>query len=98
MEGPGTIVSFETRFSAFFVIAAALTTTPAPSNAQTAVDACATVAPPPLPDYEQPPIPAPGYIWTPGYWGWGEEGYYWVPGIGWNRPRSACSGHRDIGP
>ena len=25
-------------------------------------------APPPLPEYDQPPIPAPGYIWTPGYW------------------------------
>lgn len=37
-------------------------------------------APPPLPDYDQPPIPEPGYLWTPGYWAWGVEGYYWVPG------------------
>jgi hypothetical protein len=36
--------------------------------------------PPPLPDYEQPPPPGDGYIWTPGYWGWGPAGYYWVPG------------------
>ena len=38
-----------------------------------------TIAPPPLPVYEQPPIPGPGYIWTPGYWAW-DGSYYWVPG------------------
>ncbi len=38
------------------------------------------VAPPELPVYEQPAIPAPGYIWTPGYWAWGGDDYYWVPG------------------
>jgi len=38
------------------------------------------VAPPPLPVYEQPPIPGNGYIWTPGYWAYGPGGYYWVPG------------------
>lgn len=40
------------------------------------------VAPPPLPVYDQPPIPGPGYIWTPGYWSWDDEDgdYYWVPG------------------
>ena len=50
---------------------------PAPAYAQEAVD----IAPPPLPVYDQPPIPAPGYIWTPGYWAWDDDtGYYWVPG------------------
>ena len=43
--------------------------------------------PPELPDYEQPPIPAPGYIWSPGYWGGGPLGYYWVPGT-WVEPPS----------
>lgn len=38
------------------------------------------IEPPVLPVYEQPPIPGPGYIWTPGYWAWGPDGYYWVPG------------------
>jgi hypothetical protein len=38
------------------------------------------VAPPVLPVYEQPPIPGPGYIWTPGYWAYADDGYYWVPG------------------
>jgi hypothetical protein len=42
-------------------------------------------APPPLPDYEQPPIPAEGYLWTPGYWGYGGGGYFWVPGT-WVQP------------
>jgi hypothetical protein len=36
-------------------------------------------APPLLPVYVQPPCPAPGYIWMPGYWAW-DDGYYWVPG------------------
>ena len=38
--------------------------------------------PPPLPVYVQPPCPAAGYIWTPGYWAWDLDfgDYYWVPG------------------
>jgi hypothetical protein len=41
-----------------------------------------TIAPPPLPIYEQPVCPGDGYLWTPGYWAWGEDidDYYWVPG------------------
>lgn len=50
-----------------------------------AVAVTAQEAPPPLPDYEQPPIPADGYLWTPGYWGYGGGGYYWVPGT-WVQP------------
>ncbi|GAB2585582.1 YXWGXW repeat-containing protein [Dyella jejuensis] len=38
------------------------------------------IPPPPLPVYVQPPIPASGYMWTPGYWAWNGAGYYWVPG------------------
>jgi hypothetical protein len=37
-------------------------------------------APPPLPEYQQPPAPEPDDLWTPGYWGYGPGGYYWVPG------------------
>ncbi len=44
-----------------------------------------TEAPPPLPEYDQPPAPADGYEWTPGYWAWGPYGYYWVPGV-WVEP------------
>ncbi len=42
-------------------------------------------APPVLPVYVQPPLPAAGYIWTPGYWAYGAAGYYWVPGV-WVMP------------
>lgn len=39
-------------------------------------------APPALPVYEQPICPGDGYLWTPGYWGWGDDfdDYYWIPG------------------
>ena len=37
-------------------------------------------APPVLPVYVQPPCPEPGLMWTPGYWAYGPDGYYWVPG------------------
>ncbi|MGB7586015.1 MAG: hypothetical protein WBM11_14315, partial [Terriglobales bacterium] len=36
--------------------------------------------PPALPVYVQPPCPAVGYMWTPGYWSYGPDGYFWVPG------------------
>ncbi len=38
------------------------------------------VGPPALPVYAQPICPGPDYIWTPGYWAYGPDGYYWVPG------------------
>src|SRR5271170_1723352 len=51
------------------------------SNAQSVgLGVSAQVAPPALPIYEQPPMPAAGYLWSPGYWAWGPAGYYWVPG------------------
>ena len=44
------------------------------------------IAPPELPVYEQPIIPAEGYIWTPGYWSYSDDGgYFWVPGT-WVEP------------
>jgi hypothetical protein len=39
-----------------------------------------TTPPPPLPVYVQPVVPGPDFIWVPGYWAWGEFGYFWVPG------------------
>ena len=42
-------------------------------------------APPPLPDYDQPPIPTEGDMWTPGYWAWNGYEYFWVPGT-WIEP------------
>jgi WXXGXW repeat (2 copies) len=41
-----------------------------------------TIAPPPLPVYEQPICPEDGFIWTPGFWAYDSDfdDYYWVPG------------------
>ena len=57
----------------------------APNQASAQISISVTIAPPPLPVYEQPPIPDDGYIWTPGYWDYGDDGYYWVPGT-WVQP------------
>ncbi len=42
-------------------------------------------APPPLPEYDQPPAPQDNDLWTPGYWNYANTGYYWVPGV-WCAP------------
>jgi hypothetical protein len=51
-----------------------------PSFSQVAV--VVSFPPPALPVYDQPPCPAEGYIWTPGYWAYDDAygDYYWVPG------------------
>jgi hypothetical protein len=52
-----------------------------PASAQIGIGISVRIAPPALPVYAQPICPGPGYLWTPGYWGWNEDGgYYWVPG------------------
>jgi WXXGXW repeat (2 copies) len=72
------------RFLAFglmlLIIPAALSF---PSSAQIGIGIGISVhiGPPALPVYEQPICPGAGYLWTPGYWGWNDDGgYYWVPG------------------
>src|ERR1700758_1464045 len=52
----------------------------APSYSQVRFGVSITIAPPELPEYEQPVCPGEGYIWTPGYWAYGDDDYYWVPG------------------
>jgi len=76
----------------------AATDNQAPADAQADANAAAGEAaindanlaadqpPPPLPDYDQPPPPADNYLWTPGYWGYADAGYYWVPGVWINPP------------
>jgi hypothetical protein len=66
------------RFIRPFLLAIAMLFLSSASFAQIGV--AITIAPPALPVYEQPVCPGDGYIWTPGYWGWGDDGYYWVPG------------------
>jgi hypothetical protein len=55
---------------------------------EAAIDAANIAAdqpPPALPDYDQPAAPGDDFMWTPGYWGYADAGYFWVPGV-WIRP------------
>jgi WXXGXW repeat (2 copies) len=61
------------------IAALPLVALPAVSQAGLSVGVSVNIAPPALPVYVQPPCPAQGYLWMPGYWAW-DEGYYWVPG------------------
>ena len=58
-----------------------IATMAAPSKASAQVSVFVSFGPPAIPVYVQPMCPAPGYIWTPGFWAWDPDyGYYWVPG------------------
>jgi hypothetical protein len=59
------------------VFALTLTVTP---TANAGVFVRVGIAPPLLPIYAQPICPGDGYIWQPGYWGYGDDGYYWIDG------------------
>ena len=55
--------------------------TPASAQIGIGIGISVRIAPPALPVYAQPICPGPGYLWTPGYWAWNDDGgYYWVPG------------------
>jgi hypothetical protein len=66
------------RFMRVMLLALLVCLIPAVSSA--AVFVSVGFAPPVLPVYVQPPCPQDGWMWTPGYWGYGDDGYYWVPG------------------
>jgi hypothetical protein len=71
------------RYLKFFLMAMVVLMAlaiPSKSFGQVSVGLSVHIGPPVLPVYVQPPVPAPGYIWTPGYWAYGDDGYYWVPG------------------
>jgi len=54
-----------------------------PATSRAGVFISVGFAPPPLPVLvlaDQPPCPEAGLMWTPGYWAYGPDGYYWVPG------------------
>lgn len=78
-----------TRSLPAIIAALLITAAPLPSPAQVSVGVGFTVGipPPAIPAYTIPPAPYPNYMWTPGYWGWGPAGYYWVPGT-WIAPPS----------
>jgi hypothetical protein len=64
----------------FLLLATGMLSFPSSTKAQVSVGISITSPPPPLPVYIQPLCPGPRYIWTPGYWAWGPDGYYWAPG------------------
>jgi hypothetical protein len=51
-----------------------------PASSYAGVFISVEFAPPALPVYVQPVCPEPGLMWTPGYWSYGADGYFWVPG------------------
>ncbi len=71
-----------TRSLSAIIVTILIAAIPLAAPAQLSVGVGFTVGspPPPIPVYSMPVAPAPNYQWTPGYWGWGSAGYYWVPG------------------
>src|SRR5580698_1489960 len=58
-----------------------------PPDEYVTTSAAVDVAPPDLPAYSQPPCPGAGFLWTPGYWGWGGSAFvfhegYWGEHVG----------------
>jgi hypothetical protein len=68
------------RSSARWLLLALLLPLIPASQAHAGVFISVGFAPPVLPVYVQPVCPQPGLMWTPGYWAYGPDGYYWVPG------------------
>ncbi len=75
------------RFCSMVLLSLVVLALPIAARAQ--IICVSNVSPPPdIPVYEQPPIPAAGYLWIPGYWASGPNGYFWVPGT-WVLPPAA---------
>jgi len=73
-------------FSWLLLAAFLLAMATACSSASAQVGISVTIAPPALPVYTQPICPGDGYLWTPGYWSYSDDGgYFWVPGT-WVEP------------
>lgn len=68
------------RFVFALILAAGILAIPAPAHAQVALGVSIRIGPPALPVYVQPICPGPDYVWSPGYWAYGPDGYFWVPG------------------
>ncbi|HEX5340145.1 MAG TPA: hypothetical protein VFX47_04640 [Gammaproteobacteria bacterium] len=72
------------RIITTLIIAAALAgpllAVPGSASADVGVGISVNFGPPLLPYYPQPICPGIGFIWTPGYWAYSNDGYFWVPG------------------
>jgi hypothetical protein len=79
-------LKMKNKFAIFLLLA--LTSAFCGSQASAGVLFSVRIAPPAIAVFDQPPCPGDGYIWTPGYYQYGDYGYYWVPGA-WVLPPSA---------
>jgi hypothetical protein len=68
------------RFRSVRWVLLALLLSVIPASSFAGVFISVSFAPPVLPVYVQPVCPEPNLIWTPGYWAYGPDGYFWVPG------------------
>jgi hypothetical protein len=74
-------MTFHRSITRWLFLTLLVTTLSAASFGQIGIGISVRIGPPALPIYAQPICPGPGYLWTPGYWGWNDDGgYYWVPG------------------
>jgi len=76
------------KFSALPGVFAGFAMLFAPALSSAGISFSIGIAPPVLRIYEQPPCPTDGFLWTPGYWGYRDTAYYWIPGA-WVRPPQA---------
>src|SRR6202790_497779 len=76
----GELQMRKSHIAGLVLLALVMVFMPARSSAQISVGVAVHIGPPALPVYEQPICPGAGDLWTPGYWAYGDDGYYWVPG------------------
>jgi len=76
------------KFSALPGVFAGFAMLFAPALSSAGISFSIGIAPPVLQIYQQPPCPTDGFLWTPGYWGYRDTAYYWIPGA-WVRPPQA---------
>jgi len=76
------------KIASVFIVLLIVSLASVKTHAQISVGVSVNIAPPVLPTYTQPPCPVDGYLWTPGYWAYDQDGgYYWVPGVWVSPPR-----------
>lgn len=76
------------KIASIFVLLLVMLAASIKTYAQVSIGISVNTAPPVLPTYTQPPCPVDGYLWTPGYWAYDQDGgYYWVPGVWVNPPQ-----------
>jgi hypothetical protein len=77
----GRLIKMKRSVAGWMLLSVIVVAFSAASFGQIAVGISVRIGPPALPVYAQPICPGPGFLWTPGYWAWNDDGgYYWVPG------------------